>query len=82
MWISLLVMIKKRVSLLKEQLNFLEQGFERNKCIFDNEYNCTHYWAVRTMQECGDGDCNKKCCKGCKKLCGYKCNASSALEND
>ena len=64
---------------MKEQINFLEQGFARDKCIFNDKYSCTHYWAVRTMQECGDGDCEKKCCKGCKKICGYKCNAAGTL---
>lgn len=62
---------------IKGQQNFLNQGFERGQCKFNNKYPCTHYWAVRTMEDCGDGDCDKKCCKGCKDIiCGYRCNGS------
>ena len=67
---------------MEGQLNFLEQGFERGKCIFNDKYSCTHYWATRTMQECGDGYCDKKCCKSCKEICGYKCNAASNLKKE
>ncbi|MCQ2020668.1 hypothetical protein [Clostridium butyricum] len=36
----------------KGQQNFLDQGFGRDKCLINNEYVCTHYWAVWTMQHC------------------------------
>ena len=62
---------------MKGQINFIEQGFDRGRCIHDSSYPCTIYWAKRTMQDCGDGECNRKCCKGCNELCGYRCNASS-----
>lgn len=61
------------------QYNFLEEGFERGACIFNKDYTCTHYWAVWTMRQCGDGDCYRKCCKGCKEMCGYRCNAVNKL---
>ena len=64
---------------LEGQINILEQGFGRDKCIFNKDYPCNHYWGIRTMQECGDGYCDKKCCKSCNELCGYRCNSSSYL---
>ncbi len=61
----------------KGQQNFLDQGFGRDKCLFNNEHPCTHYWAVWTMQNCDSKDCDKKCCKGCIESCGYRCNAAA-----
>lgn len=63
----------------KGQQSFLDQGFGRDQCLLNSKYTCTHYWAVFTMQNCDNRDCNKKCCKGCKEICGYRCNASSHL---
>lgn len=72
----------KSIKQLEGQQNFLQQGFERTKCIFIN-LPCTHYWASRTKEECGDGFCMNKCCKKCKeKFCGYKCNASGYIKDE
>lgn len=60
----------------KGQQNFLNQGFDREKCVFNEEYPCTHYWAVNVMQGCDNEDCDKKCCMNCKEVCGYRCNAA------
>lgn len=65
---------------LEDQQNFIKQGFDRTRCLFDKNYPCTYYWAVRTMQECEGKDCDKQCCKSCKKICGYRCNASSSIK--
>lgn len=65
---------------MNKQQNFLEQGFGREKCLFNEKYHCTHYWGVWTMQHCENRDCHKKCCKDCTETCGYRCNAAGNLK--
>ena len=64
------------------QIDFIADGFGRDRCKIDSKYPCTHYWAKWTKQMCGDGYCNKMCCFSCKdkKLCGYACNASRSIK--
>lgn len=69
----------KPIKQLEGQQNFLQQGFERTKCVFIN-LPCTHYWASRAKAECGDGFCMNQCCKNCKEECGYRCNASGYIK--
>lgn len=63
----------------KGQQNFLDQGFGREKCLINDKYPCTHYWAVRTMEAIDSEDCPNKCCKNCKEICGYRCNAAKQI---
>ena len=66
----------------KNQINFLDQGFECGQCTIYKAFPCTHYWAVRTMQESLEGDCDKSCCYGCNdnSICGYCCNACHEIK--
>lgn len=61
----------------KGQRNFLD--ILRNDCTFNSNYPCTHYWARWTMREVDSKECKAECCRTCKEMCGYRCNACSKL---
>lgn len=59
------------------QLNLIQQGFARTKCLHNKSYTCNMYWTKQTMLSCDNVYCDKSCCKGCDdKYCGYRCNQS------